>query len=192
MKAFSAKMSWMFPATICGRPTRLVSSRPTIVAGLVGAVAQLEQRAAGVERDRILDAGDAAHLVEHVVRQRNGVGDGLNGRVHHPDGGADVDDRGRGAVQDAGEERSHLDHQEDGERDPDEERREFRAVVHQELVGDSEDSGHCERHVGSMAIQELGAVGMFRSSARAIGKRGPRPLRGASVGMRIRSSARFR
>jgi hypothetical protein len=44
-----------------------------------------------------------------------------------------------------------------------------------------------------MAIRELGAVGMFRSSAGANGRRVPRWARqAASVGMRIRSNARFR
>ena len=55
------------------------------VGRLVGAIAQLEQRCAGIQRHRVFHAGDAAHFVEDVVGQRNGVGDGLHRRIHDPD-----------------------------------------------------------------------------------------------------------
>ncbi len=58
--------------------------QPDDIGRLIRAVAQLQQRGAGIERHRILDARNAAHLVEHVVGQGNGIGNGLYCRVHDP------------------------------------------------------------------------------------------------------------
>ena len=112
------------------------------VGRLVGAIAELQQRRARVERHRVLDPGNAAHLVEHVVGQRNRIGDRLHGRIHDPDGGADVDDRGGRAAENAGEQRGHLDHQEHGKGDADQQRRELGAVVDQQLVGNLKNPWH--------------------------------------------------
>ena len=67
-----------------GRPKRLVSSSPQLVGGLIGTVTQLEQRRARIQRNCVVDAPDAADLIQHIVRQRNAVGDGLDRRVHDP------------------------------------------------------------------------------------------------------------
>ena len=128
------------------------------VGGLVGPIAQLQERRAGIQRHRVLDARNAPDLVEHVIRQRDGIGDRLDRRIHHPDRGADIKDGGGGAGENSGEQRGHLDHQEDGERDPDEQRGVLCAVVDQQLIRDMQYSTHRRR-------PGLQSIGMARHNA---------------------------
>ena len=109
---------------------------------LIGAIVQFEQRAAGIERNGVFDARYAAHLVENVIGQRNGVGDGLDRRVHHPNRGPDIDDGRRRTGEYPRKKGRHLNHQEHGEGDPDQKRRKLRPVIDQKLVGDPQDSRH--------------------------------------------------
>ena len=142
MKAFSAKMSSMVP----GKKLRPAEQTGIVeaddIGGLIRAIAQFEQRGAGIKRHGVFDARDAAHLVQDVVGQRNGIGDRLDRRVHHPNRGADVDDGRRRALENPGEKRRHLDHQEHGEGDPDQKRCELRPVVDQKPVSDPQDPRH--------------------------------------------------
>ena len=108
--------------------------------GLIGAVAQLQQRAAGIKRYSVFNARYAAHFVENIIGKRNGVGNSLDRRIHHPDRSAYIDDRGRSARQYPGKKRRHLNHQKDSKRNTDQKRRKFRAIIDQKLVGDLQDS----------------------------------------------------
>jgi hypothetical protein len=95
---------------------------------------QFQQRAARIKWNRILDAGHAAHFVEHVIGQRDGIRDRLNRRIHDPDRRTDVDDRGRGTQQNARKQRGHFDHQEHGKRDANQQRGIFRSVIDQKFI----------------------------------------------------------
>ena len=57
-------------------------------------------------------------------------------------GRAEIDDRRGGSIENAGKQRSHCDHQEDGKGNAHQQRRELRLVVDQQLIGEFEDSIH--------------------------------------------------
>jgi len=104
---------------------------------LIVSAVQLEQGPAGIERHGIFDPWNTPHFVQYVIRQWNGIGHRIDGTVHDPHLGSNVNDRGRGAGHDPRKHGGHLHHQKDREDDPDEKRHEFGPIVHQKLVGDS-------------------------------------------------------
>ena len=110
--------------------------------GLVAAVPELHQRRPGVQGHGVLHTLGAARGVQHVAGHRQAVRHGVHRGVHDPDAGPDVGDGRRGLVQDPGEERRHLHHQEHGERDAHEQRGELPAVVHEQLEGEPQHAGH--------------------------------------------------
>ena len=65
---------------------------------------------------------------------------GKSGRVHDPYRGADIGNRRKGAVEDAGEHRGHLHHEEDGEGDADQEYGELGLVIDQKLESAAKDA----------------------------------------------------
>jgi hypothetical protein len=88
--------------------------------------------------------------VEHVVRHRNAVRRAGHGAVHHPDLGADVDDRRRGVAHEPGEHRRHEHGEEHRERDPGRQGRELPLVIDEQLERETQGAGH-ERVTAPMA-----------------------------------------
>ena len=80
-----------------------------------------------------------------------------HGAVHHPDLRAGVRHGGGSLLHHPREHRGHLDHEEDGEGDPDEQRGELALVVDEELVGNLEDSEHGRRDVCRSCAEALRA-----------------------------------
>ncbi|OPY10621.1 MAG: hypothetical protein A4E66_01513 [Syntrophus sp. PtaB.Bin001] len=78
---------------------------------LIGAVSELYQRTARIERYGIFDAIDAPDCIKHITRQGNAVCRSIDGGINYPDLGADVKNCGRGTVQNTGEHRGHHDNQ---------------------------------------------------------------------------------
>ena len=79
------------------------------------------------------------------IRQMRERFDALSGRIAEAYAdvpAAQIDDRSGRAIENTGKERCHGDHQEHGEGNAHQERRELRLVVDQQLVGEFEDSRH--------------------------------------------------
>ena len=107
---------------------------------LIGAVGELDQRAAHKQRHRIADPVHAARRVQHIIRHGDRTGGRIHRRIHDPHRGTDISDRRIGAVENAGKHGGHFHHQEHGEGNPDQQSEELASVIDQQLEADPQDA----------------------------------------------------
>ena len=53
--------------------------------GLIVPIGKFDEGASGIDWNGVVDAADASHRIQDIVRHANRIRDGLDGRVHDPD-----------------------------------------------------------------------------------------------------------